>query len=409
MDSYSLFELNEYIRRVIALNFAEPLWIHAEIGQVGESRGQYYISLIEKNEKSDAILAQSEAVIWYKSVLFLKKKLGGVFDSLVQQGTQVKVKVKIDHHERYGLKLVIEDIDPKYTIGQLELQRQAIIDKLEAKGLIDINAQIPLPSVMQKIAVISSETAAGYKDFIKQIEQNMYGYDYDLTLYNTAVQGHRVRAEVSRALKSIKEEGVCDCVVITRGGGSKMDLAAFDDFEIGEAIAASDIPVITAIGHQIDNTVADIVSHTSVKTPTAAADFLIEHNSQFEAKILLLEERINQIAVSHIQYEKVALDKIAAHIQSQAKLQVWELKNALNNTYKDITSTVLQTIELSKSDLSNYEQQLDLLDPKYILKRGFAAVKQSGKYIQHAKSIDYSKNIEIEMADDLITATPVKK
>jgi len=409
LDSYSLFELNEYIRRVIALNFAEPLWIHAEIGQVGESRGQYYISLIEKNEKSDAILAQSEAVIWYKSVLFLKKKLGGVFDSLVQQGTQVKVKVKIDHHERYGLKLVIEDIDPKYTIGQLELQRQAIIDKLEAKGLIDINAQIPLPSVMQKIAVISSETAAGYKDFIKQIEQNMYGYDYDLTLYNTAVQGHRVRAEVSRALKSIKEEGVCDCVVITRGGGSKMDLAAFDDFEIGEAIAASDIPVITAIGHQIDNTVADIVSHTSVKTPTAAADFLIEHNSQFEAKILLLEERINQIAVSHIQYEKVALDKIAAHIQSQAKLQVWELKNALNNTYKDITSTVLQTIELSKSDLSNYEQQLDLLDPKYILKRGFAAVKQSGKYIQHAKSIDYSKNIEIEMADDLITATPVKK
>lgn len=409
MDSYSLFELNEYIRRVIALNFAEPVWIHAEIGQVSESRGQYYISLVEKNEKSDAIVAQSEAVIWYKSVLFLKKKLGGIFDSLVQQGTQVKVKVKIDHHERYGLKLVIEDIDPKYTIGQLELQRQAILDKLEAKGLIDINEQIPLPSVLQKIAIISSETAAGYKDFIKQIEQNAYWYDYDLMLYNTAVQGYRVRAEVSRALKAIKEEGVCDCVVITRGGGSKMDLAAFDDFQIGEAIAASDIPVITAIGHQIDNTVADIVAHTSVKTPTAAADFLIEHNSQFEAKILLLEERINQIAINYIQYEKVELDKLEASINSQAKLNVWELNNALENTYKDIKSTALQLIKLADSDLLNYEQQLDLLDPKYILKRGFAAVKQSGRYVQKATSIDFSKNIEIELADDSITATPVKK
>ncbi len=408
MDSYSLFELNEYIRRVIALNFAEPVWIHAEIGQVGISRGQYYISLVEKNEKSDAIVAQSEAVIWYKSVLFLKNKLGGIFDSLVQQGTQVKVKVKIDHHERYGLKLVIEDIDPKYTIGQLELQRQAILDKLEAKNLIDVNEQIPLPSVLQKIAIISSETAAGYKDFIKQIEQNAYWYDYELTLYNTAVQGYRVRAEVTRALKTINEEGACDCIVITRGGGSKMDLAAFDDYEIGEAIAASDVPVITAIGHQIDNTVADIVAHTSVKTPTAAADFLIEHNSEFEAKILLLEERINQIAISYVQYEKVELDKLEASIHSQVKLNLWELNNAIDNTYKDIKGTALQTLKLAESVLSNFEQQLELLDPKYILKRGFAAVKQSGKYVQKAKSIDYSKNIEIELADDSIVATPVK-
>ncbi len=408
MDSYSLFELNEYIRRVIALNFAEPVWIHAEIGQVGISRGQYYISLVEKNEKSDAIVAQSEAVIWYKSVLFLKNKLGGIFDSLVQQGTQVKVKVKIDHHERYGLKLVIEDIDPKYTIGQLELQRQAILDKLEAKNLIDVNEQIPLPSVLQKIAIISSETAAGYKDFIKQIEQNAYWYDYELTLYNTAVQGYRVRAEVTRALKTINEEGACDCIVITRGGGSKMDLAAFDDYEIGEAIAASDVPVITAIGHQIDNTVADIVAHTSVKTPTAAADFLIEHNSEFEAKILLLEERINQIAISYVQYEKVELDKLEASIHSQVKLNLWELNNAIDNTYKDIKGKALQTLKLAESVLSNYEQQLELLDPKYILKRGFAAVKQSGKYVQKAKSIDYSKNIEIELADDSIVATPVK-
>jgi len=408
LDSYSLFELNEYIRRVIALNFADPIWIVAEIGQLSSSRGQYYISLVEKDEKSNAIIAQSEAVIWYKSVLFLRKKLGGVYESLLQQGTQIKVKVKIDHHERYGLKLVIEDIDPKYTIGQLELQRQAILDKLEKKGLIELNEQIPLPSVLQKIAVISSETAAGYQDFIKQIEQNAYWYDFDLTLYNTAVQGHRVRAEVSRALKEINKEGIYDCVIIIRGGGSKMDLAAFDDFEIGEAIAASDIPIITGIGHQIDNTVADIVAHTSVKTPTAAADFLIEHNSQFEANLLAIEEHIQQLAFAGIQHRSQALDKIQTMIMSQSKLSLQNQRHYLDTISSGLRDASKHKLMVTQNQLDNFAQQCNLLDPKHILERGFAALKQSGKYIQTKNSIDYQTDIEIEMSDGSFKAIPKK-
>ena len=409
MDSYSLFELNEYIRRVIALNFADPIWIVAEIGQLSSSRGQYYISLVEKDEKSNAIIAQSEAVIWYKSVLFLRKKLGGIYESLLQQGTQVKVKVKIDHHERYGLKLVIEDIDPKYTIGQLELQRQAILDKLDKKGLIGLNEQIPLPRVLQKIAIISSETAAGYKDFIAQIEQNAYWYDFDMTLYNTAVQGHRVRAEVSRALTEIKEEGIYDCVVIIRGGGSKMDLAAFDDYEIGVAIAESDIPIITGIGHQIDNTVVDIVAHTSVKTPTAAADFLIEHNSEFEANLLALEEHIQQLAYASIQGRSQDLEKIHAMILSQSKLSLLDKQHQLDNLLAGLMDSSKHKLMAANNLLDNYVQQCNLLDPKHILKRGFAAVRQSGKYIQSKETIDFKSDIEIEMSDGTIKATPKKR
>jgi len=408
LDSYSLFELNEYIRRVIALNFAEPIWVHAEISQISENRGQYYLNLIEKEAKGDQVIAQSSAVIWYKNVLFLQKKLGKVLYSLLEDGTQVKVKVRVDHHERYGLKLVIEDIDPKYTIGQLELARQAIIDKLENKGLLDLNESIPLPSIMQNIAVISSETAAGYQDFIAQIESNAYGYTYNLTLHHSAMQGHKVRAEVKRAIKSINKNGHSDCIVIIRGGGSKMDLSAFDDYDIGVAIAESDIPIITGIGHQIDNTVADIVAHTSLKTPTAVADFLIEHNSYFEGELLSLEAEIYQLSRSIIQQELMSISQLENAIHHAVKMDVLELNLSLEHIEKTIAESSLRLLSMSQMQLEQMENSFDILDPKKIIKRGFAALKQNGKYIQHKKDIQMAKDVTIELSDGTLIATPKK-
>lgn len=408
MDSYSLFELNEYIRRVVALNFAEPIWVHAEISQISENRGQYYLNLVEKEEDGAQVIAQSAAVIWYKNVLFLQKKLGKVLYSLLEDGTQVKVKVRVDHHERYGLKLVIEDIDPKYTIGQLELARQAIIEKLEKKGLIDLNESIPLPSVMQNIAVISSETAAGYQDFIAQIANNAYGYSFNLTLHQSAMQGHKVRAEVQRAIKKINADGESDCIVIIRGGGSKMDLSAFDDYDIGVAIAESDIPIITGIGHQIDNTVADIVSHTSVKTPTAVADFLIEHNSYFEGELLGLEAEIFQLSRSIIQHELMAITQLENAISHAVRMDVLELNLSLDHIEKAVAESTQRLLSMSHLQLEQIENSVDLLDPKQIIKRGFAAVKQNGKYIQHKKDIQMSTDLSIELSDGTLIATPKK-
>jgi len=354
------------------------------------------------------VIAQSAAVIWYKNVLFLQKKLGKVLYSLLEDGTQVKVKVRVDHHERYGLKLVIEDIDPKYTIGQLELARQAIIEKLEKKGLIELNESIPLPSVMQTIAVISSETAAGYQDFIAQIANNAFGYSFNLTLHQSAMQGHKVRAEVKRAIKKINDEGESDCIVIIRGGGSKMDLSAFDDYEIGVAIAESDIPVITGIGHQIDNTVADIVAHTSVKTPTAVADFLIEHNSYFEGELLGLEAEIFQLSRSIVQHELMAVTQLENAISHAVRMDVLELNLSLDHIDKALTESIQRLFSMSHLQLEQIENSLDLLDPKQIIKRGFAAVKQNGKYIQHKKDIKMSSDLSIELSDGTLIATPKK-
>ena len=199
MSSYTLFELNEYIKRVIALNFQEPVWIECEISQVKESRGNFYLDFVQKKEDSDEVVAQSSGYLWYKSALFLKKKLGDLFAALLKDGTAVKIKVYIEFHERYGLKLNIEDIDPSFTIGQLEMLRQKIIQRLKEEGKLNSNKLIPIPSVVQKIAVISSETAAGYIDFVQQIQHNIYGYQFTHTLFSAALQGSNTEKKVTAA------------------------------------------------------------------------------------------------------------------------------------------------------------------------------------------------------------------
>ena len=224
MQTYSLFELNNYIRQVIALNFEEAVWITCEIGQIKESRGQVYLEVIQQNEDETEILARNSATIWYKTRLFIKKKLGDLYSAILQEGTQVSIKVKVDFHERYGLKLDILDIDPAYTIGHLEMQRQKIIERLKAAGVYEQNSYLHLPAVMKRIAIISSEQAAGYKDFIHQLDHNAYGYIYEKVLFQTAVQGLKVESEISNALDTIADHYTqFDCIIIIRGGGSTID------------------------------------------------------------------------------------------------------------------------------------------------------------------------------------------
>jgi len=175
-DQLSLYDLNQHVRRVLALNFSEALWVSCEIAQANKSRGHWYIELVQKSAEDDEIIAKCQAILWAKQFFVLKRKLGKQLDKLLTEGTEVKVLAKVDFHERYGLKLTIEDIDPSYTIGQLEVKRQATIAALQAQKLIGKNSQIPFAPVLQRIAVISSETAAGYQDFIAQIASNPYGY-----------------------------------------------------------------------------------------------------------------------------------------------------------------------------------------------------------------------------------------
>ena len=400
MEAYTLNEVNEYIRQVIALNFQESIWIECEISQLKEVRGQVYLDLIEKAEDSKEIIAQSQAVIWYKEYLFIKKKLGDLLPSILSPGVRVKIKALIEFHEKYGLKLVIQDVDPSYTMGLFELAKQKILERLRSEDLIDLNSSKSLPTVIQKIAIISSEKAAGYQDFVSQISSNAYGYDFELKLYSAAMQGQNTEREVVSQLREIsKEAEYYDLILIIRGGGSKADLSSFDNYNIAATIASLEIPVLTGIGHDIDETVADIVAHTSLKTPTAAADFIIDHNSNFESELQYYELAIlnsSQQKISNIKEELNYLQNQIFQYPSEILANTRELVVQVDSEFKKLVEILIGNIKI---ELKSYSDLVSALTPENILQRGFTIIKQDNKVIVSEKKLREENEFEIIFKD----------
>jgi exodeoxyribonuclease VII large subunit len=402
LEAYSLFEVNQYIKRVLALNFEEPIWIECELNSVSNARGNLYLDLIEKDESSDDIIAKASATIWYRQFLFIKKKLNELTDSILSPGVKVKLKGNIVFSERYGLSFNIIDIDPAFTFGQFEMNRQKIIDKLKSKELIDLNATVPMPSVIQNIAVISSETAAGYQDFVSQLSENAYGYDFNINLYAAAMQGQKTEREVVDAIRSAKEDDN-HIIAIIRGGGSKLDLSAFDNYNIAFEIATSPLPVLTGIGHDIDMTVSDIVAHEVLKTPTAVADYIIDHNSHFEGEILLLMQHIENETQQILDLKHQEILLMQEKLKSVPSLIVQQYYHDLETAHDQLIYQAQQHIRDRNKTLENYLQILELTKPQNVLKRGFALVKSEKKYISKQKDITKTdKELTIEFHDGKI-------
>ena len=399
MEAYSLFEVNQYIKRVLALNFEEPIWVECEINQVSNSRGNLYLDLIEKSEDNDQIVAKSAATLWYRQFLFIKKKLDKLTDSILAEGVKVKLKVNIEFSERYGMSLNIIDIDPAFTFGQFELNRQKVIEQLRSKGLLDRNGQHKLPTVIKRIAVISSETAAGYQDFVNQILENAYDYHFDIDLFPAAMQGQKTEREVVDALRST-QEGNYHIIAIIRGGGSKLDLAAFDNYNIAYEIANCDIPVFTGIGHDIDQTVCDIVSNQVLKTPSAVANFILDHNTRFESEIDYLLQLISQKTANILDDKKSELVRFEEQLKSSPSLILNSKKLNLEKLESDIFSKITDTLKSKAQSITNIEKIIEVLEPKNVMKRGFSLVKQNGKYISRKDKLKKDKsNISIEFYD----------
>lgn len=409
MESFSLFELNEYIRRVIALNFQEPIWVHGEISQISESRGNYYLEIIQKKEGSEEVIAQSSAALWYKSYMFLKRKIGDGIQSLLQDGIQVKLKVNLDFHERYGFKMIIEDIDPNYTMGQVELNRQKIIKQLKTDGVFDLNNSLTLPTVMQRLACIASERSAGYADFMKQLENNAYGYDFEVTLYDSAVQGRNVEPDFVAALEDIESmSSNFDCVVIIRGGGSKLDLSGFDNYNIATMIATCPIPVFTGIGHEIDETVSDMVAYEALKTPTAVASFIIDRVSLYEGEIHELSELLRLDALQKLKEEDSILKSLQQAINLAPKSLIEREKLALTSVLRNLERGFRSLVSKEDIFITKAETLLEVVDPKHVLKRGFTLVKQKGKIINSLKNLNKKNKLDINFADGDVSVEIIK-
>ena len=406
MSSYTLFELNEYIRQIFALNLPDALWIKAEVHQSNLSRGHYYMDLVQKAEDKDDIIAQSPAILWYRDYKKLKQKIGKNLNLLLQPGLEILFQAKVDFHERYGLKLIIEDIDPSYTLGKLELKKQQSIQELERLHLLQKNKKLPLPLVLQKVAVLSSPEAAGFQDFIQQLKNNAYKYHFEPYLFPTAVQGIFVEKEMLNQLKKIKSwRHRFDAVIIIRGGGSKLDLSAFDALDLCIALAQFPLPILTGIGHDIDETVADMIAHTALKTPTAVADFIIHRTLHFEAEIEERGLQIQTLAQQMLQKQHLWLDRAQQFIQYNSQLQLNEAKQTLHFIEKEVPKLVAHTLKKEQQQLTYLEKMCQLLSPETALQRGFSITTINGKVLQSVEKVAVGDVLKTKLKDGIVKST----
>jgi exodeoxyribonuclease VII large subunit len=352
----TLLDLCRHFRRVVEANYPKPVWVRAEINQANDSRGNRYMTLIEK--EGPDIVARLEAFVWAAQLAELRARHGGLVDEILSGGRQAQLFLQIQYNERYGLKALVVDFEPAFTVGQAALQRQAVLENLQRENLLARNRRHVLPLFPQRIAVVSSEQAAGLQDFLRQLEGNNGGYAFRCTFFNAAVQGPTAPAEIAARIREINAApGGFDCVALIRGGGSKLDLVAFDDESLCRAVADCALPVLTGIGHEIDESLADLVAHTAFKTPTAVAAFLIERGTQVDSALHHLEHRIARSTDELLQSNRLRIENLALRLQTAPR----------------------QILRQAEWRLENIEKSLRLLDPRETLKRGFWLVEKNGR------------------------------
>lgn len=402
-DSYSLLELHQYIRRVVALNFDQPVWIEAEISQASSARGHWYLDLLEK--EGEQIVAQGQAALWANVYHFLKRKLPVPPEDLLQPGLAVKLKVNVDFHERYGLKLIIEDIDSTFTLGKLALQREDILRQLAQAHLLDKNRQRTLPAVLQRLAIISSSRAAGWIDFQQHLKENSFGYAIGYELFEAAMQGQVVERDILAAFSAIeKRKTDFDAVCLLRGGGGRTELAVFDNLALARRLAGFPLPVLVGIGHETDQSILDVVAHTSLKTPTAVADFIVAHNAGFERTLDQLSRALRNYAAQLLEAEKRRLRTQALDLRQAVQQYVWKQDMRLERLTSAIRFSLPQALQKEDARISRLTEVLQALDPDLVLARGYTITSCNGLTLTQAAGVLSGQRIQTSFHDGTITS-----
>lgn len=442
-DHLSLSQLNGMIREAIEMNFLDEVWLVAEIAELRVAgAGHCYLDLVEKRE--NRIVARMRANIWKFQYDRIASCFFSATGSTLQKGMKVLFSVSVSFHEQYGVSLVVKNIDPNYSLGDLERKKKEIIKKLTQEKLINKNSAIDLELVPKRIAIISSESAAGYGDFMNQLNNNSGGYLFETKLFHSTMQGNAVEQSIIRSLSEIAKEDF-DCVVIIRGGGASLDLAGFDNYNLGVAIAKFTLPILTGIGHERDETIADLVSHTKLKTPTAVAEFLIEKMQSFEEYYIGLKEALVYFSREKITQNKVAIRELShvAKIETQKiiernKVRLVQIKSELPLTIeaflkcqKQNLNNSAQGVSVSKSALINeqnkklsklasslkltsnnilkeqvsnlklIEKTIKLIHPDNVLKRGYAMIFKDGNVFTSIKDLEKDDEVEIKLRDGI--------
>lgn len=359
----TLFELSQGIRDAIQEAFPATVWVIAEISEMKENRsGHCYLELIEKDEITDDIRAKARATIWSYSWRMIRPYFESVTGQQFTHGLKVLVQVSVEYHPAYGLSLNIKDIDPTYTLGDLARRRNEILRQLQEAGVADMNRELSLPLVPQRIAVISSATAAGYQDFVNQLDNNPYHFRFSHELFEAYMQGSEAVPSILKALDQIfRREEEFDAVAIIRGGGSTVDLSCFDNFDLAFTIAQFPIPVITGIGHEKDDTIVDFVAHTRLKTPTATAEFFIGGALAFFQKITELEREISLRVRETLNAENERLQDFASSLSEITQDRMHRLNLELQKTGHRVKQGVTHMIYARRQRLLQTRHQLEVI------------------------------------------------
>ncbi|MDO4497796.1 MAG: exodeoxyribonuclease VII large subunit [Bacteroidales bacterium] len=404
----TLYELNHQVARALTRSFPSPIWVQAEISELRQAaNGHCYMELIEKAENTGQLVAKARAMIWANKWYALSNLFEQTTGQRLSNGLKVLVEVQVQMHEAFGYSLVIHNIDPSFTLGEMERRKREIIQRLTEEGMIDMNRSLPFPTLPQRIAVISAEGAAGYGDFCHQLTNNEWGMHFYIKLFPAAMQGDQTEASVIHALDRIAQyQELFDVVVIIRGGGSVSDLSAFDSYALGANIANFPLPVITGIGHERDHSVCDVVAHTSVKTPTAAAALLIDTLCEQMSKLLDLEQRLINANESRMEREKMRLERLTNGVRNTHIILQQQI-GRLDIMLERISMNARQRVASEQQRLSYMERTVQMAQPDNILKRGFSIARYNGHAIKNAKDVPIGAEIEIETSKGKIAAKKI--
>jgi len=390
--SLSLSELNNSIGDALNASFPSPVWIKAEISEITINRsGHCYLGLVEMDENKKRVLASARGTIWANTFRMLKPYFEKTTGQSLSQGLTILFSASVNFHPVYGLSLNIRDIDPSYTLGDMAVKRQKILLRLKKDGVLEMNKELELPLVMQKIAVISSPTAAGLQDFIKQLENNTSNIHFYTKLFPALMQGNQTSPSIINALNHIfRYEDFFDVVVIIRGGGAQLDLTSFDDYELASNVAQFPVPVITGIGHDKDNTVIDLIANTQLKTPTAVAEFLISRAVSLDLYLSEAQSRFCEISKGFIDREHQRLTDMVRRIKEDFLLKQNKEEHRFNINILKLKNSVSNFLDHQLNKFQEDQNRLNLYGVKK-LKERILLLKNIENKIKPAISYGFKK------------------
>ncbi len=405
----TLYELNSLVRETIEEELHQEYWVEAELSEVREVRGHCYMQLVQYDRSEEGgkrkryentPIAQASAKCWQSSWQLLRPYFEKETGQRLHAGMKVLLQVYANFHETYGFSWIVTDIDPTYTMGDMARKRQEIIRVLKEEGVFDLQKELPLPLFCQRIAVISSANAAGYGDFVNQLENNEYGFQFHTRLFPAVMQGEDVEKSVIAALEQIfrGSENSFDCVVIIRGGGATADLSGFDTLALAENVANFPLPIITGIGHERDESILDMVSHTRVKTPTAAAAFLIDHLKEVLEVLNDAQERITRYAQQKLSTLDAQLSVVAEAIPRLFSVVKTRQDARLDSMQEKMTMLIERRLETEQHRIQLVSEKVKSLDPTLLLRRGYSITLHNGKVVKDVSVLRAGDELETRLA-----------